>query len=96
MSGWRSQAEYEAIHGTQDQQAAQQVRGRAEIEHWPDGSPVLWRLERERFGDPERIIRDNSLRSTRWEAERDKEHAWRETGIVWEVVRVPREAVTTT
>ena len=87
---WKSQDEYEATHGTQDQQAARQVRARAEVEYWPDGSPALWRLVRLRFCAVEPIVRDNSIRSTRWEAERDADAAQRETGICWSVERVDR------
>ncbi len=94
MSGWKSQDEYEAIHGTQEAQAERQVRGRAEIEYWPDGAPVLWRLTRAPM-PCEWIVRDNSIRSTQWEAERDREQALRETGIAWDVEMVPHVVTTT-
>lgn len=54
---------------------------------------MLYRLER--LTNKGRVIRDNSIRSTWWEAERDREKALRETGIAWVVERVPREVVTT-
>ena len=79
MSGkWSSQAEYEAIHGTQEEQAAKQAYRTA-----CDGP---WRLFR--WLDGERVVLDNSVRSTGLETERARVQEWRRTGILWEVERI--------
>ena len=79
MTGkWSSQAEYEAIHGTQEEQAAKQAYRTA-----CDGP---WRLFRVLEG--ERVVLGNSIRSTGLEIERARVQERIRTGIVWEIERI--------
>ena len=74
---------YEAAHGTQEAQAkAQATRGTVEA----DGP---WRLERWTVRDekPVRVVLDNSVRSTRAEAERLRDQIEDANDIRWTVVR---------
>lgn len=73
--------DYTALHGTQAQQAAAQSRAVHEV----DGP---WRLERwaVRDGKPERVTLDNSVRSTRAEAEALQAAQERATDIRWAIV----------
>ena len=74
---------YEAAHGTQEAQAKAQVtRGTVEA----DGP---WRLARWTVRDekPVRVILDNSVRSTRAEAERLRDQIEDANDIRWSVVR---------
>ena len=75
--------DYEALHGTQEEQAKAQVqRGTVEA----DGP---WRLQRWIVRDekPVRVILDNSVRSTRAEAERLRDQIEDANDIRWTVVR---------
>lgn len=75
--------DYEAAHGTQEAQAKAQVtRGTVEV----DGP---WRLERWTVRDekPVRVVLDNSVRSTRAEAERLRDQIEDANDIRWTVVR---------
>jgi hypothetical protein len=70
---------YEATHGTQEEQAARQASaGRSES---PDGP---WRLVRwATEGSFRRIFLPNSVRSTLREVERLRDEEFARTGIVW-------------
>lgn len=79
----KSAHDYEAAHGTQEAQAkAQATRGTVEA----DGP---WRLERWTVRDdlPVRAVLDNSVRSTRGEAERLRDQVEDANDIRWSVVR---------
>lgn len=91
MSGWTTQAEYEARHGTQEEQSRAQVAFRA-------STGGLWRLERvESFWSDEAdsrcfkmLVLPNSVRSTMVEARRLADDEYARTGIRWGIVRFER------
>ena len=82
MSG--NSHDYEALHGTQAEQAAKQAS--AGVHVFPDGP---WRLERENWAG-EKIVLYNSVRSTRNEAERLAAAEYTRTGLMWSIVRFYR------
>lgn len=76
MSGWTSQEEYEALHGTQEEQAKKQVVATADADgpyrlclQTPQGKTIL----------------PNSVRSTRAEIDRLREDEYARTGRLWAV-----------
>lgn len=73
--------DYEKDHGTQAEQAAKQASVGVHVS--PDGP---WRLERKNWIG-ETIILDNSVRSTRNEAERLAAAEYTRTGWMWSIVR---------
>lgn len=85
---WKSVEEYEELHGTQKQQALAQV-AKASAADGP------WKLVRENtIFDNEKgafvcrtLVLDNSVRSTRSEAEWLKDREFERTNIVWTIVR---------
>jgi len=79
---WSNQAEYEALYGTQEQQAKEQVALVAEA-----GGP--WRLYRNGRGG--KIILPNSVRSTHNEIDRLIETEYARTEILWSVEKFTRE-----
>lgn len=81
-ASWSTQAEYEAIHGTQAEQAARQ----ASIGRWEARQGVWYRLERDTsIGQ---VGTYPSAWSTRAEAEREAAKQWLVAGIRWRVVEV--------
>ncbi len=83
---WRTQAEYEAAHGTQEAQAKAQV---VASDLSCDGP---WKLQREigrdSWGHPRYAILPNSIRSTSREAERLIAEERARTGMEWEMTRL--------
>lgn len=78
---------YEALHGTQDEQAARQASAGAHIA--PDGP---WRLERWQVGADGKgrvVILPNSVRSTYSEAKRISYDEYARTDIRWGIARCP-------
>jgi hypothetical protein len=91
MSAWTTQEEYEARHGTQEEQSKAQVYLRAST-----GGP--WRLERAEHRHDAKtdsmhlktLVLPNSVRSTMAEAVRLMDDEYVRTGIRWGIVRFER------
>lgn len=85
---WKFVEEYEQLHGTQKQQALAQVAKASAV----DGP---WKLVREiaTFDAQDgcfvrrTLVLDNSVRSTRSEADWLKDREFERTNIVWTIVR---------
>jgi hypothetical protein len=85
---WNSVEEYEELHGTQKQQALAQVVKASAV----DGP---WKLVREVTAFDYKkgifvrrtLVLDNSVRSTRSEADWLKDREYERTNIVWSIVR---------
>jgi hypothetical protein len=85
MAGWKSQAEYEALHGTQEEQARRQATGRLVV----DGPWKLERLvEHNPFGQEHRLCLPGFVCSTSVEARQRAEAEFARTGLVWEMTRL--------
>ena len=83
---WRNQQEYEAIHGTQ----AEQARKQAVIT--TEGSDGPWRLvRRNTVWIAPNIVLPNSVRSTRNEIVRLRDEERDRTGIQWTIEKFTRD-----
>ncbi len=76
-SEWKTQEEYVALYGTQEEQAANQSRLTIAV----DGPWMLYRFR----PDGVRVALDNSVRSTSREIEWLREQELNKTGITWSV-----------
>jgi chemotaxis protein histidine kinase CheA len=83
---WSTQEEYEALYGTQEEQAKKQVVATADA----DGPYRLIRvriaaLRQTRQTVREIVILPNSVRSTRKEIERLRDEEYSRTGVYWDI-----------
>ena len=82
-AAWATQEEYEALYGTQEEQAAKQSSvGTAEC----DGP---WRLYR--WGLTGKIVLPNSVRSTSMERDRLRDEEYARTEILWSYEKFARQ-----
>lgn len=89
---WSTQEEYEALHGTQEEQAKKQVVATADA----DGPYRLTRsrvaaLRQSRHTLVETVILPNSVRSTRKEIERLRDDELNRTGLLWRIEPFQRD-----